>query len=248
MRSPSRAASAREKCLRSEIVRVGQWMYEQGLIVAADGNLSARLGPDCLLITPSGLCKGMLQPDHLIVVDMDGQRVGPSTRANRDLRPTSETPMHLEAYRRRPEINAVVHAHPPLTVALSIAGVSLAECMVPEVIVTLGLIPTTQYATPSSEENARAIRDLIGGHDAIILQRHGTLTVGRDLLDAFFKLQTVEQAARITFYLKQLGGGSPLPPTQVEKLLELRQALGLARPNDATEFRQHGARCSDDQR
>jgi len=125
---------------------------------------------------------------------MDGQRVGPRTRANRDLRPTSETPMHLEAYRRRPEINAVVHAHPPLTVALSIAGASLAECMVPEVIVTLGLIPTTQYATPSSEENARAIRDLIGGHDAIILQRHGTLTVGRDLLDAFFKLQTVEQA------------------------------------------------------
>jgi hypothetical protein len=114
--------------------------------------------------------------------------------------------------------------------------------------VTLGLIPTTQYATPSSEENARAIRDLICRHDAIILQRHGPLTVDRDLPDVFFKLQTVEQAARIAFCLKQLGGGSPLPPTQVEKLLELRQAIGLARPNDTTEFRQHGARCSEDQR
>jgi L-fuculose-phosphate aldolase len=152
------------------------------------------------------------------------------------LQPTSEVRMHLEAYRQRPDIGGVVHAHPPITVALSIAGVSLADCMLPEVIVTLGLVPTTEYATPASAENVRAIRDLIANHDGMILQRHGTLTVGRDPWEAYLRLECLEQVARITLVLQQLGRGEPLPPEQVEKLLAQRQKMGLSHPGEEEEF------------
>jgi len=226
----------KEQALREEIVRVGRLMYERGLVVAADGNISARLDDARVLCTPSGLCKGMMAADELIVVDMEGRKVGPETPANRDLRPTSEVMMHLEVFRQRPDIGGVVHAHPPITVALSIAGVSLADCMLPEVIVNLGLVPTTEYATPASEENVRAIRNLIRNHDGMILQRHGTLTVGRDPWEAFMRLESLEQVARMTQILQQLGKGEPLPPEQVEKLLAQRRKMGLAHPGEEEEF------------
>ncbi len=226
----------KEQALREEIVRVGRLMYERGLVVAADGNISARLDEAHVLCTPSGLCKGMMRPEQLIVVDMAGQKVGPGTAANRDLQPTSEALMHLEAYRQRPDIGGVVHAHPPITVALSIAGVSLADCMLPEVIVNLGLVPTTEYATPASEENVRAIRTLIANHDGMILQRHGTLTVGPSPWEAYLRLESLEQVARITLVLQQLGRGEPLPPEQVEKLLAQRRHMGLAHPGEEEEF------------
>jgi L-fuculose-phosphate aldolase len=226
----------RDRALREEIVRVGRLMYERGLVVAADGNISARLDEAHVLCSPTGLCKGMMTPEQIIVVDTEGRKVGPSTAANYDLRPTSEIFMHLEAYRQRPDIGGVVHAHPPITVALSIAGVSLADCMLPEVIVNLGLVPTTEYATPASEENVRAIRNIIADHDGMILQRHGTLTVGRDPWEAFMRLESLEQIARITLVLQQLGRGEALPPEQVEKLLAQRQHMGLAHPGEEEEF------------
>lgn len=222
--------------LRNEIVRVGRLMYEKGFIAASDGNISARLDDRRLLITPSGLHKGLMEPDQLLIVDNDGRRIGPSTAANRQLKATSELPMHLEAYRQRPDIRAVVHAHPPITVALSIAGVSLADCLLPEVIVFLGIIPTTAYATPSSEENVRAIRQLIANHDALVLQRHGSLTVGDSPMQAFMRLETVEQNSRIAFMLQQLGASHPLPAEEVEKLLRQRREMGLSRPGEAAEF------------
>ena len=226
----------KEQALREEIVRVGRLMYERDLVVGIDGNISARLDEAHVLCTPSGLCKGMMTPEQLIVVDMDGRKVGPGTAANQELRPTSEVPMHVEAYRQRPDIGGVVHAHPPITVALSIAGVSLADCMLPEVIVNLGLVPTTAYATPASQENVRAIRDLIVDHDGMILQRHGTLTVGRNPWEAYLRLESLEQVARITLILQQLGRGEPLPPEYVEKLLEQRRKMGLAHPGEEEEF------------
>jgi L-fuculose-phosphate aldolase len=226
----------KEQALREEIVRVGRLMYERGLVVGIDGNISARLDQDHVLCTPSGLCKGMMTPEQLIVIDMQGQKVGPGTSANQDLQPTSEVPMHLEAYGQRPDIGGVVHAHPPITVALSIAGVSLADCMLPEVIVNLGLVPTTEYATPASQENVRAIRDLIANHDGMILQRHGTLTVGHTPWEAYLRLESLEQVARITLILQQLGRGEPLPPEYVEKLLEQRRMMGLAHPGEEEEF------------
>jgi L-fuculose-phosphate aldolase len=224
-----------ERQLRAEIVRIGQLMHARGLLCGFEGNLSARLDEERLLMTPSGLHKGLMHEEQLLVVDLDG-RVVVESEATRGLRPTSELPMHLETYRRRPDVRAVVHAHPPITVALSIAGVAMDTPLLPEVIVLLGLIPTTDYAMSSSDEGATAIHQLIATHDALILQRHGTLTVGATLTAAFMRLETVEQNARIHFMLAQLGANNPLAAHEVHKLLQMRRAMGLERPGDAAAF------------
>jgi L-fuculose-phosphate aldolase len=224
-----------EAGLRQEIVRVGRLMYQKGFISASDGNISVRLAPGRILITPSGLHKGFLELGHLLIVDEDGHTVQ-SAPADRTLKATSELPMHLEAYRQRPDITAVVHAHPPITIALSIAGIPMADCLLPEVIVFLGLIPTTQYATPSSEENVRAIREFIATHDALVLQRHGSLTVGDSPMQGFMRLETMEQNARIAFMLAQLGVHNPLDAAEVQKLLKQREQMGLSRPGEAEAF------------
>lgn len=224
-----------EHQLRAEIVRIGQLMHARGLLCGFEGNLSARLDDERLLITPSGLHKGLMREEQLLVVDLEG-RIVVESEATRGLRPTSELPMHLEAYRRRPDVRAVVHAHPPITVALSIAGVAMDTPLLPEVIVLLGLIPTTDYAMSSSDEGAAAIRRLIADHDALILQRHGTLTVGTTLTVAFMRLETVEQNARIHFMLAQLGANNPLAAHEVRKLLQMRRAMGLERAGDAAAF------------
>jgi L-fuculose-phosphate aldolase len=225
-----------EYALRQEIVKIGQLMYQKGFISASDGNISARLGPNRLLITPSGLHKGFLEPADILIVDDDGHRVGPGSVTRRDLKPTSELPLHLEAYRQRSEIGAVVHAHPPITIALSIAGIPMADCLLPEVIVFLGLIPTTAYATPSSTESIQVIQELITRHDALVLQRHGSMTVGDSPMQAFMRLETVEQNARIAFMLAQLDVANPLPASEVTKLLKQREALGLSKPGESDEF------------
>ncbi len=232
-----------EPDLRATFVKIGRLMYEKGFICASDGNISARLGPDRLLITPSGLHKGLLEPEHMLVVDMDGKVVRGQYGRSAPLKPTSELPMHLEAYRQRPDIQAVVHAHPPITVALSIAGIPMADCLIPEAIVMLGIIPTTEYATPSSEENVRAIRELIRHHDGLVLQRHGSLTVGDSPMQAFMRLESLEQNARIGFMLAQLGVRNPLPPAEVEKLLRQRENLGWSHPGERAEFCQVCGAC-----
>jgi L-fuculose-phosphate aldolase len=221
-----------EAALRADIVRIGRLLHTRDLVDGSAGNISARLSADRLLCTPSGLAKGFLEPDDLIIIDLDGRLVS----GKPDRKPTSELAMHLEAYRRRPDVGGVVHAHPITAVALSIANVSLAECVIPEAIVFLGLVPTTPYATPSSDENKRAISEVIVSHDALVLAYHGSLTVGRDVMEAYFRLETLEHTAKIIALSKLMGGGPPLPPEQVTKLIATRDALGLARPNDAAEF------------
>lgn len=237
---------AREGALRQEIVQIGRMMYERGLLSGFEGNLSVRLGQDRILVTPAGFHKGLLRPEQLLVVDGAGKPVGYATEARRGLKPTSELPMHLEAYHRRPDVMAVVHAHPPITVALSIAGVPMDTPLLPEVIVLLGLVPTAGYVLSSSEEGAVAIRELIGRHDAIILQRHGTLTVGDSLTQAFMRLETVEQNARIHFMLAQLGVDNPLAGPDVRKLLQMRRRMGLEREGEPAAFRARWGVSPDD--
>ena len=225
-----------EQLWRKEIVRVGRLLHEKGYVAATDGNVSVRLSKNRVLSTPSGFSKGFLAPEQLVVTDLEGRKIPSREPASRDLKPTSELPMHLEAYRQRPDIAAVIHAHPPICVALSIAGISLAKCLLPEVVVTLGLIPTAEYATPSSAEGPGAIRDLIANHDALIIQRHGTLTVGQDPFDAYLKLEKVEHLAYVTLILRQLGRETPLPPAEVAKLLQMRREKGLAVEGEEEDF------------
>jgi len=210
-----------EFALRREMVEVGQWMYDKDLVAASDGNLSVRLGPNEFLITPAGSCLGRLKAKDLVIIDGEGKSVGSSAR------PTSESRLHLEVYRLRADVAAVVHAHPPLCTAFSVAGVGLAECVLPEVAFTLGAIPTTDYATPTTDEPPRVIREFIGQCDAMILDRHGTLTVGSSLRDAFFKLDKLEHTAKVVLAAKILGKVQVLSSPQVEKLLAARATLGL---------------------
>jgi L-fuculose-phosphate aldolase len=233
--------STAESCLREQICEIGRLMRHYNYIDATSGNISARLGPDRILATPSGLAKGNMTPDQLIVVNMEGEKVGRPTAANRNLYPTSELLLHLECYRQRPDVNGVVHAHPATAVALTIAGVSLEQCIVPEVIVFLGLVPTTPYATPSDAEGRDAIRDLIKQHDALMLANHGSLTVASDVWTAYLRLEVLEHFAEIVFKVQQLGGAPSLPSEQVEKLLAQRRKLGFAHRKDDELFHEYYA-------
>ncbi len=225
-----------EQELRALVCRVGQLMYQKGFIDGTSGNISARLDSNRVLATPSGLAKGFMKPEQLIIVNLDGERVDEPTSANQHLRPTSESYMHLECYRQRPDVNGVVHAHPPSAVALTLVGYDFQQCIIPEMVLVLGLIPTAPYSTPSSSENRDAITELIKEHDAIMLAHHGSLTVAGNLWDAYLRLESLEHGATILHRAEQLGGVKTIPPHQVEKLLEQRETLGLMRTGDRERF------------
>ncbi len=210
-----------ERELRLEIVEICRRMYEKDLVAATDGNVSVRLRKDRILATPSGLHKGILKVEDLIVTDLQGRK------CSGEHRPSSELRMHLKVYRERPDVSAVIHAHPPVSTAFTIAGVSLARCILPEVVLTMGGIPTTQYAMPTSEQGPEVIEEFIGKCDAMLLDRHGTLTVGDSLQAAFHKLEKVEHAAKITWMARQLGHVRTLEPKEIGDLLETRERLGL---------------------
>jgi L-fuculose-phosphate aldolase len=200
--------------LKEDIVRVCRMLHRKNYLAATDGNVSVRLG-DRVLTTPSGINKGLMEAYQVITVDLTGRVLaGEGT-------PTSEIRMHLLAYELRPEISAVVHAHLPYATACTLAGVSLLEPILPEVVITLGGIPTAPYATPGSEAVAEAIRDFIQEYDAILLSRHGAMTVGRDVTDAYNKMEKLEHTARVMLAARLQGAVTPLPAAEVEKLRRL---------------------------
>ena len=207
--------------VRRDIVDIGKKIYDKDLVAATDGNISARVAGNRVLITASGSCLGELKPDELIYIDLEGKKLSGSGK------PTGEVSMHLAAYNERPDIQAVIHAHPPITTGFTIAGHSLAQCIIPEVVLIFGTIPTTEYATISTDEGAEVIRTLIKQHDALVLDRHGTLTVGPDLTTAFHKLEKVEYCARVTLTAFQLGHVKTLSKGELEKLEAVRKKYGF---------------------
>ncbi len=206
------------------IIHVGKRMYDRGFVAANDGNVSVRLSADRLLATPSGMSKGFLTRNDLVVTDMTGAKV--SGRRT----PTSEIKMHIRAYELREDVRAVVHAHPPYATAFSVAAVPLAGCILPEVIVSIGSVPLARYATPSTEEVPRSIEDVVVKYDAFLLRNHGAMTVGPDVLAAYHKLETVEHFAKITFIARHLGRVEPLGDEEVRKLMQVRDMLGIKGP------------------
>ncbi len=209
-----------EQALKQEMVIICRMLHQKNLIAGLDGNISVKCG-DNLLTTPSGVNKGFLRMDQIITVDGDGRVV------RGEGQPTSEMAMHLAVYRRRSGVNAVIHAHPPLVTAFSIAGVSLEDFILPEVVMSLGLVPTAAYATPTTAEVPESIQGLIERYDALVLERHGALTVGPDLMDAYNKMEKLEHSALVILTALQLGGVRLLPPQEVEKLMRLRQLKKL---------------------
>jgi L-fuculose-phosphate aldolase len=208
-----------ERRIREDIVRFGRLCYERNLLVAMDGNLSALLPDGNVLCTRAGCHKGFLTEDDLVVIDRKGRKV--RGQGN----PTSEMAMHLACYDERPDVRAVIHTHPPIAIALTIAGITMAQCVLPEVVLTLGTIPTVEYATTGTAALADGIRGYVRHHDAILMDRHGAVCLGRDLLTAFCNLETVEHTALITKTARDLGNVRTLPPDEAEKL----RRLGLNR-------------------
>jgi L-fuculose-phosphate aldolase len=220
-----------EKLLRARMVAVGGRLAERGYIHGRAGNLSARLPDGNLLATPAGLNKAEIYADQLLVVDLEGRPV----RARAGLRPTTELPMHLEVYRQRPDVGAVIHAHPINCIVLSLLGISMEDPYLPEALVLLGPVPTTPYATPSSAENRAAIAGVIAGHDALILSHHGSLTVGRDLDEALERLEVLEHSAAILVRAHQIGQPQRIPAEELGKLEAMRRQMKAAGQGEGQE-------------
>ncbi len=226
--------------LRELVCRVGSLMYQQGYIDGTAGNISALLQDDRVLVTPSGLATGFLLPEQLIIVNLNGDLIDQPTAANAALRPTSEISMHLECYRQREDVKGVVHAHPPTAVALTLVGFDFQQCLIPEMVVLLGMVPTAPYSTPASQENRDAITNLVREHDAIMLSNHGSLTVAKSLWDAYLMLESLEHNATIIHRALQLSDKLlPIPPEQLEKLIAYRDQFGLLRPGDRERFQRY---------
>lgn len=207
---------------RRAIVETGRRLHAKGFVAGTDGNLSVRLG-DRVLATPAGAAKGELAPDDLVLVDMEGRPMG----SRRGARPSSEIKMHLEAYRLRADVGAVCHAHPPTATAFALAERPLTQCLMPEVVLTVGAIPLAPYATPSTDEVPASIREYLPRADAILLARHGVLCLGRDLVEAYRRMETVEQYASIVHRAIALGPLSVMTPEEVARLHATRGPLGV---------------------
>jgi len=206
---------------REEIVRYGRMVHERGFVAAMDGNLSirlkdARLKADRILVTPTCLSKGAMRPADLVIVDLDGNRV--SGRRN----VTSEIGMHLLIYRMRPDVQAIVHAHPPTATGFAAAGIALTEPLVCEVVMGLGCIPLARYGTPGTSELAQTLEPYVPDYDAILMSNHGVVTYGDTLEHAYMKMETVEHFAQIALVTHLLGSQQPLKDIEIEKLLLAR--------------------------
>lgn len=210
-----------ERELRQDIVDVGRLVYQKGWVAANDGNITVRLDAERVLCTPTGVSKGMMQPDDLIICDMEGRKLqGQKER-------TSEIAMHLTIYRLRPDVRAVVHAHPPVATGFATAGRALNEALLPEVIIGLGCVPLAPYGLPGTPALTEPMLPLIPKYDALLMANHGAVCYGEDVYKAFFKMETVEHYARIALVAELLGGARVLPKAEVEKLLSSRTRYGV---------------------
>ena len=207
--------------LRNAILECGRIAYERHLMTSNDGNISVRMENGQVLITPSGLSKGRMNLDDLLIVDLDGNVI--SSRPDR--KPSSETPMHLEVYKAREDIRAVVHAHPIFATTLTVAGVDFPLDVLPEVLLTLSGVPTTEYATPASHEDAVVIRPFLKTHNAMLLRQHGSLTYGKHLDEALVHLERIEHVAEVYWRAKMLGEVRRVPAEAQAKLIAIRETF-----------------------
>lgn len=215
-----------EARLRTAICRIGKLSYDRNYIVGADGNISARMADGTILITPTGAMKGFLEPHQVAHVDMTGHAIDDGPK------PSSEVGIHLVSYQERPDVKAICHAHPPHAVAMTIAGVDLQMPVIPEIIVTIGGIPTAPFGTPGTSELPETIRDLVRCSDVMMMQNHGSVTLGANLMDAYKKLDMLEHTAKILWLAHVARGGlEPLPEEDVRKMLETRAQLGITTRN-----------------
>jgi len=210
--------------IRRDIVEIGRRLWTRGFVASNDGNISVKVGPDRLLMTPASVSKYDMTPEMMVVTDLSGTVVA----AAPGRRPSSEMLMHLVAYEKRPDIGAVVHAHPPVATGFATAGLSLNKALLPEVVIGLGCVPLADYGLPGTPALTEPMLPLIPKYDAILLANHGAVSYGKDVLQAYFRMETVEHFARINFVAEMLGGAKVLPKLEVDKLFTSRTRYGVA--------------------
>lgn len=201
--------------IRSSIVEVSKLLYAKNLATAFEGNVSV-IEDGRIYITPSAICKGFLSEDMLVVLDMEGNVL------EGGYKPSSEAKMHLAAYRSRPDIKSVVHAHPPYATAFAVANKPIETKAYPEMIVLYGKIPLAAYGTPSTDEIYYGMNQYIKDYDIMLLANHGVIALGSNVYDAFFKLESAEGLAKVLTLARQLGGEKDLPNSKLDELYELR--------------------------
>ncbi len=217
-----------ERQLREDLCEIGLRMYEQGFSPACGGNISARLAPDCFLITPSAVCKKDLTPDLIVKIDGRGESLEKGKAAS------SEAKVHLYCYRHRPDVMAVCHAHPPFAVSFACLEEKLDKYFLAEQVYYTGAIPVCPYALPGTDAVAESLEPYIAKHNAFLLANHGPVTLGETVFDAFYRMETVEHYAKITFITKLMGGPREFTEGEKEELFADIDKLGGIHPGNIT--------------
>lgn len=209
--------------IKLEMCEIGKRVYERGMVAANDGNFSVKLNDHEFLCTPTGVSKGFMTPEYICRIDSEGKLL----EANGDFKPSSEMKMHLRVYKDRPDVQAVVHAHPPYATTFAAARIPLEQPVLSEAVLSLGRVPVAAYGTPSTQEVPDAVAEYLPYCDAMLLANHGALTYGDSLIGAYHKMESVEFYARILYQVKLLGGAKELTKEQVENIYEIRRRSGM---------------------
>ncbi len=209
--------------IKEQICDVCNKMWLLGWVAANDGNVSVKVSENEILATPTGISKSFITPEKLVLIDLDGNVL----EAEEGYRPSSEIKMHLCCYKEREDVKAVLHAHPPTATGFAVAHVHMDNYVMIEDILTLGSVPVTPYGTPSTEEVPNAIRPYLQEHDAMLLENHGALTVGADLLTAYYRMETLELWAKIELNAHLLGGAKEISRPNIDKLISMRDKYGV---------------------
>jgi L-fuculose-phosphate aldolase len=208
---------------REQIIEIGKRMYMKGLVVANDGNISCKLSDDVILATPTGVSKGYMTSEMMVRLGLDG-----TVMDNNGYAPSSEVKMHLRVYKENPEVVAVCHAHPPVATSFSIAGIPLDRAILNEGVVAIGTVPIAKYATPGTYEVPDSIAPYCVDYNALLLANHGALTWGSDIMEAYFRMETLEYYATLLMYTGNIiGKSNELSCEQVSRLVDIREKLGI---------------------
>ena len=203
----------KENELKELICDIGRRIYTNSFVAANDGNITVKLSEREFLTTPTGISKGFLIPEMIVKVNEKGEVLEGTYK------PSSEVKVHLRVYQEREDVGAVVHAHPPYATTFSVAHIPLDTYILPEAICALGAVPIVPYAQPSTQELADRLIPYLQEYDAFILENHGTVTVGTDLIKAYYKTETLEYNAKLTYLTKILGRWNELPKEEIQKLI-----------------------------
>ena len=204
------------------ICEIGRRVYNKNFVAANDGNITIKTGPNTIWATPTGVSKGFMTPDMLVKLDLNGKVLAGKRK------PSSEIKMHLRVYKENPEVHAVVHAHPPVATSFAIAGIDLDQAVSPEAVVILGTVPVAPYATPGTEEVPESIAPYCKDYNAVLLANHGALTWGKDIIEAYYRMESLEHYALMLMYSGRIiNQANELNCRQVSDLIEMRTNMGI---------------------